>query len=49
MVEENRMLSAYEAVEYAKGDSRVILGVTDKVPPEADPERLTWLAEVVRG
>ena len=39
--------AAREAVEYASGDPRVILGVADKVPPESDPERLTWLAAAV--
>ena len=36
-----------EAVDYARSDPRVILGVADKVPPEADLDRLAWVQSIV--
>ncbi len=40
--------SVREAVEVARGDTRVILGVADRVPPEAELNRIRALAEATR-
>lgn len=40
--------SVREAVEVARGDARIILGVADRVPPEAELGRIETLVEAVR-
>lgn len=47
--EEDFRKAVAEAVQLARADGRVILGVADRVPVHADVHRLRALAEMVRG
>ncbi|MGC8879745.1 MAG: uroporphyrinogen decarboxylase family protein [Anaerolineae bacterium] len=47
--EEELRKAVVEAVQWARADGRVILGVADRVPAQADWRRLRILAEMVRA